>query len=342
MRQRLSERGRVRLHILLIALPVILFLILLLPPIGAVDLGTDAPNRVWVYQATTVLTKAALALILAYMLYNLRTYARFLISLAKSAGLLLRLAWNDFRKRFVASYLGSVWGFVMPLIQILIFWFVFQKGFRAVNIETAQGSCPYILWLIAGIVPWFFIADSLTGGVTVFLEYAFLVKKIVFKIELLPLVKVLSASFNHVFFILIALVAFLIGGYPLSWTVLQLPYYLLCLFAILFALTLLFSSLNVFSRDIAQIVNILVQIGFWFTPIGWVFDNTVTGGFWRIVFRLNPFFYIVSGYRDALVYQRWFWQSPAWTAYFWLLTTFILLGSIKTYNRLKPHFADLI
>ena len=341
------KRIHKRIRTLLLAIPIWICFIYFIPYYGALNLDAtwihidtswiSLTAKQIVFASTGLIFELFVSVLLAFMLMNITTYFKFAKTLWQNKKLLLNLSVNDFRKKFVSSYLGSVWGFVMPLVQIVTFWFVFQVGFASPDI----GNCPYILWLIAGIVPWFFISDSILSGTSVFLEYSFLVKKIVFKIELLPFVKVLSSFFVHIFFVALIFIAFLIQGYPLTIYAVQIIYYILCLFALLFSLSLLFSTLNVFIRDVSQVVSVLVQIGFWFTPIGWNFDARIHGA-WTVIFKLNPFFYIVQGYRDSFVFHKWFWETPGLTIYFWIFVMFVMIGSIKTYNRLKLHFADLI
>ena len=83
----------------------------------------------------------------------------------KDARLIARLSANDFKTKFAGSYLGIVWAFIQPVITILVYWFVFEKGFKPAAIHNAAGDqVPYVLWLIAGMVPWFFFSEALSGG----------------------------------------------------------------------------------------------------------------------------------------------------------------------------------
>ena len=101
------------------------------------------------------------------MLNNLITQRRLIWSLAK----------NDFRKRFAGSYLGIVWALVQPVVTVLVYWFVFQVGLR----QTAKiGDVPFLLWMLAGLVPWFYFNDALNGGTASLVEYSYLVKKVGF------------------------------------------------------------------------------------------------------------------------------------------------------------------
>lgn len=110
--------------------------------------------------------------------------------------MVLSLAKNDFKQRFAGSYFGIMWAFVNPVVTIMLYWFVFTIGFRN---PQSNGSYPFVLWLIAGLIPWFLFSEALTSGTNALLEYSYLVKKVVFKIDILPIVKIMSASVVHFF-----------------------------------------------------------------------------------------------------------------------------------------------
>ena len=106
------------------------------------------------------------------------------------------LAKNDFKTKYAGSYLGIVWAFIQPIVTILVYWFVFSVGLKAGTVS----DYPFVLYLVSGIVPWFFFQDALNGGTNALIEYNYLVKKVVFKISILPIVKNISALFVLVFF----------------------------------------------------------------------------------------------------------------------------------------------
>ena len=124
----------------------------------------------------------------------------------KNRKLVFSLAKNDFKTKYAGSYFGTVWAFVQPIVTICVYWFVFGLALR----NGSDKGVPFVLWLIAGLVPWFFIQEGLTGGTNALLEYNYLVKKVVFNIRILPVVKVFSAVFVHCFFVVIVLVLSLI------------------------------------------------------------------------------------------------------------------------------------
>ena len=116
------------------------------------------------------------------------------VELFQNRQLIWKLAKNDFRSKHAGSYLGVVWAFVQPVVSVLVYWFVFTIGGRAPSGDTGY---PFVLWLIVGIVPWFFFADALGQGTSALLSYQYLVKKVVFKISILPIIKIISSFFVH-------------------------------------------------------------------------------------------------------------------------------------------------
>lgn len=283
---------------------------------------------------------AILALILSFVTANAIRESKNAYNLiklsAENTKLIRSLSRNDFKNKFASSYLGVIWGFISPLITIAVYWFVFSVGFRSGDV----GNTPYALWFIAGIVPWFFFQDSLPSTSNVFLEYSYLVKKVVFKIEILPSVKILSCLFVHGFFILfITVIASIYGYYPDAYC-LQFVYYSFAMIVLVYAVSLFTSSVVLFFRDLNQIIGIVLNIGFWATPIGW--QLTMIPERFRVIFKLNPMYYIVTGYRDSFIDKIAIWQRPYETIYFWAFCFVLLLIGTKIFNRLKPHFSDVI
>ena len=250
-----------------------------------------------------------------------------------------QLAKNDFTTKYSGNYLGIFWAFVQPMVTIAIYIFVFQVGFKA---RDAQNGYPYALWLIAGIVPWFFFGEAMIGATNAFSEYSYLVKKVVFRIDVLPLVKVVSSLFVHLFFIVFSLIIYALNGKFPNAGFIQIVYYMICLIALVTALSYFTASIVPFFKDFGQIVNVLIQIGMWLTPIMWNYDELAPGmGKWSVLFKLNPMFYIVQGYRDSFMQGAWFW-SRKMTLYFWAFVLIAGFISYKCFRRMKPHFADVI
>lgn len=250
--------------------------------------------------------------------------------------LIFNLAKNDFKTRYVGSYLGVVWAFIRPIITVVVYWFVFQVGMKS---GTVNGF-PFVLWLIAGLVPWFYFSDALGNGTNSLIEYQYLVKKIVFNINTLPIVKVFSALFVHLAFILFTILIYSCYGYFPDLYTIQILYYTFCIAVFSLSLVYFTSAAVVFFRDITQIIGVILEVGIWMTPIMWQLNVIPESIRW--IFKLNPLYYIVSGYRNALINKVWFWDDIYLTVYFWMVTLLMLLVGTKVFNKLKVHFSDVL
>lgn len=257
--------------------------------------------------------------------------------------LVLKLAKNDFKIRYAGSYFGTIWAFIQPVVTILVYYFVFGIAMRGGS-EAGNGA-PFVLYLVSGIVPWLYFQEGLLMGTNAFLEYHYLVKKVVFNISVLPVVKLLSATVVHGFFVLFVIIMFACYGYFPDWYYLQIIYYSGCLFLLILAATYVTSSVVVFFRDLSQMVSIGLQVGVWLTPIMWeatLLDHYAWGGVVKTILKVNPVYYIVQGYRNLFIEKRWFFEDGLWTCYFWGFLLVCFLFGNWVFKRLRVHFADVL
>lgn len=259
----------------------------------------------------------------------------------KKLGLIWKLAKNDFKTRYAGSYLGALWAMVQPVITVLMYYIVFDKIFQSRSEAVAGGiAVPYVLFLTAGLVPWFYFSEGLSNGTNALLQYNYLVKKVVFNIDILPLIKIIAASFIHLFFMVVLLIISAIYGYYPNLYTIQLLYYSLCMFVLLLALSYATSAVVVFFKDLGQIIQILLQIGMWATPILWNIGSIPRK--WQIVMKLNPVAYIVLGYRSTICENKGFWVDWKYTLYFWCFVAVFMLIGKTIFKKLKVHFADVL
>lgn len=261
----------------------------------------------------------------------------FLRDTFKDRHLILQLAKRDFKNKYSGSFLGFVWSFVQPFIMVGVLWFVFSKGLK---VQAVDPGLPFIVWLIPAVIAWDFFANTLNSVTNVFHEYSYLVKKIQFRISILPIVKIVSSAITHSFLLCVSMIILYVYGFTFSLYWLQILYYFFASFCLLLGMSWLIASLQVFVKDIAQITTILLQIGFWFTPIFW--DFSLVPEQYRIFFKFNPVFYLVEGYRRSFVYNAPFWEASDLGMYFWFVTVSILVIGIVIFKKLKPHFADVL
>lgn len=267
---------------------------------------------------------------------NINSYKQAIKSLNENKKLIWNLSKNDFKTKYAGSYLGIFWAFITPVITVLIYWFVFQVGFKTAPIE----DFPFVLWLVVGLVPWFFFSEAIINATNSMLDYSYLVKKVMFKISILPIVKILAAFFVHIFFIGFTILLYMIYGYKLSIHLIQLIYYIFCTFVLVVGISYITSAIIVFFKDLGQIVAIILQMGIWLTPIMWSTDIVAEEYQW--ILKLNPMYYIVAGYRDTFINKVWFWHRYNQTMYFWVVAIVTLIIGTTIFKKLKVHFADVL
>ncbi|HOO79174.1 MAG TPA: ABC transporter permease [Lachnospiraceae bacterium] len=289
----------------------------------------------------------ACAIILIALIIFIALYDKLMIlpqELYQNRKLIWKLAKNDFKTRYAGSYMGMVWAMVQPVVTIVLYYFVFEVVFQNRSQLLASGiEAPYVLWLTAGLVPWFYFSEAVVQGTMALLEYNYLVKKVVFKISILPIIKIIAATFIHIFFTVVMLILYVAYGYQMDWYMIQILYYSLCMFVFVLALSYATCAIVVFFRDLTQIINILLQVGMWATPILW--DISMLKNEWeplQILFKINPVYYVVNGYRSAMFEKTWFWQDFYSTMYFWIVTAVFFGVGALIFKRLKVHFADVM
>ena len=263
------------------------------------------------------------------------------VELYQNRRLIWRLSRNDFRKRYAGSYLGTIWAMVPPIVTVAMYWVVFDRIFcTGPQVTYTGGEVPYVLFLTAGLVPWFFFSDAVMGGMTSLMEYNYLVKKVVFKVSILPIIKVTAAMFVHIgFSVVLVLIAAFYGYTPTVYT-LQLFYYTFCEYVFILGLSYATCAIVLFFRDLQNLISIIMQVGMWATPILWNI-NTLREKYKPFI-KLNPMTYIVEGYRSAVYEQQWFWEHFYSSTYFWIVTALLFVVSALIFKKLKPMFADVM
>lgn len=263
-----------------------------------------------------------------------KSFLSFVKDIIRERKLIFELAKNDFKAKYAGSFLGVVWAFVQPLVTVLVMWFVFEKGFRSKPVDDV----PFILWFVPAYIPWIFFSDMLASTTNCLYEYSYLVKKVKFRVSVLPIVKIMSATFVHLFFIAFIFAIYVIYGWPIGITSVQCIYYSAALIFFTVGLSWMLSALSVFFKDLTQLVNVVLQIGFWVTPIFWN-DASLTPFVGKLL-KLNPLYYIVRGYRDSFLYGVPFWQRVGTSTYFGILSIICFMVGALIFKRLRPHFAD--
>lgn len=269
-------------------------------------------------------------------MFLINEFLNFVKSIIKSKRIIYDLAKRDYQSQYTGSLLGFFWVYLQPLIFIAVIYIVFTSGFKS----RPSNDVPFAAWLISGMIAWLYFSSNFSLGVNSIKQHSYLVKKVNFQLNILPLVKLLSTFIPHLVLLITAIIIAKVSNIELSLYLFQLIYYMFAMIMLLMGLNWLTSSTNLFVPDIAKIVSILVQFGFWLTPIFWNADKISEDNRWILSF--NPVHYIVSGYRDSIIYNIGFWEKPRETLVFWTLCiTLCIVGAI-TFKRLRPHFAEVV
>ena len=246
------------------------------------------------------------------------------------------MAITEIRSRYVDTIGGLAWAMVHPLLIIGVYWFVFSVGFRI----TPPGGVPFILVFLSGYIPWILFNETLMGNINVLQNNSHLVTKTVFPTEILPMVRLLVSLVTHGVMVAVLLIIMFVSGVSYSIYNFQFLYYLFALTFLILGFSWLFSSINLFFRDTGQIVQALLPLWFWLTPIVWFRDMIPLKYQWFI--DLNPLVYIVEGYKKSFIYPAPFWEDIHSAAYFWGIGLAAFVAGGLIFRKLKPEFAEVL
>ncbi|NKB76501.1 MAG: ABC transporter permease [Gammaproteobacteria bacterium] len=260
----------------------------------------------------------------------------FLTEVFAKWSVLKSLAMREIRQQYVGSALGIIWQLITPMVLIGVFWIVFSVGFRV----KPESGVPFVVWLTAGMAAWFAFSEIVAGSANCITGNSHLVKKVVFPVQALPMVKILVAISNHLLFLSILLILLLVYGLPVTGYFIQGLYYFCCMIILGLGVGWMVAALNVFSRDTARLVGVMLQVGMWATPILW--DIKILPQPYQYLFSLNPMHYVIQGYRDSFLYAVPFTDRLIETAIFWVMTIVILMLGVFVFKRLRPQFPDLV
>ena len=234
---------------------------------------------------------------------------------------ILKLAKADLIKTYRGAALGWSWAVIKPVVTIFVYWFGFEIGLRA---GGNVNGFPFFLWLIAGIVPWFYISDMLTVGIDSIRKYSYLVTKMKFPVSTIPTFVSISKMLINLILMAVMVLIFWGFGYPPTIYYLQLIFYIGIMFIFWTTWGLFSSLLAAISKDFGQLIKSFVSAVFWLSGIIWN-PEKVTIGWLKKALRLNPVTYLISGFRNTFIYKIWFWEQPMRLAYFGIIFLILLI-----------------
>ncbi|MGE7121266.1 ABC transporter permease [Peribacillus sp. NPDC097264] len=251
--------------------------------------------------------------------------------------LVRRLSAYEMKSANSNNYLGILWEIINPMIQIAIYWFVF--GFGIFNRKDVDGH-PFLPWLMAGIVVWFFVNPATTQASKSIYSRLNMVSKMNFPMSVIPSYVIFAKLYQHFMLLAVIIILLVFTGYVPTFYIVQLPYYIVATVALLFSFGLITSTLSTVIRDVHNMIQSLMKILFYLTPILWILNATQHPTIVSIM-KLNPLYYIVEGYRASLLGESWYFIGHwEYTLYFWaVVLVFFLIGS-SLHVRFRDRFVD--
>ncbi|TWM35857.1 Teichoic acid translocation permease protein TagG [Bacillus paralicheniformis] len=262
-----------------------------------------------------------------------------------SLPLIIRLAAYETKSKYQMNYLGVLWQFLNPLIQMLAYWFVFGIGIRkSSEMITGVGEVPFIIWMLAGLIPWFFISPTILDGSNSVYKRINMVAKMNFPISSLPSVAIAANLFSYFVMMAIYVIVLLAFGiYPnLHW--LEYIYYLFCMIVFMFAFSLFNSTISVLVRDYQFLLQSVTRLLFFLLPIFWDISTQLGDKHPALlnVIKLNPLFYIIDGFRNSFLGGSWFFEDATYMLYFWAFTLLLLTVGAVLHMKFRDRFVDFL
>lgn len=251
--------------------------------------------------------------------------------------ILVQLAKRDMVSSHHGSVLGAFWVLLDPLAYIALTLCFFQFAIRG----GEDSGRSYVASVLPQIIFWTFASSVITSSVAMIREYGFLLRHRNFDMRLVALIKVQSAAAVH-FTLLIIVMMFLAirSELRIGWSTLAMMYYFFAMCALVVGLAWVISSLGVFWKDARGLVSILVQLGFWVSPIFWEPGRFPA----PIAFAMyaNPFFYPINGYRKSMEMADFGVSFWGFSLYYWCLVGGLLYLGSRIFSRLSRSFGDVL
>jgi ABC-2 type transport system permease protein len=245
--------------------------------------------------------------------------------------MLFSMVKKDLRTRYRGSFLGFLWTFINPLLQLIVYSIVFSTIMR-INIYN------FAMFLFVALLPWIFFSTSITQSATIVIANSNLVKKIYFPRIILPISVALTGFINMIFGFVIVFVALFIFKFHLSASIVLLPIVMINELLFVIGLNIVFSALNVFFRDLEHILGIITMAWFYLTPI--VFPINLVPEKYLKLFFLNPMTSIILPYRDILYYGLW--PSKKSLLLVFLMALCFDIFAFLLFDKLQKRFAEEI
>lgn len=238
---------------------------------------------------------------------------------------------KDIGGKYKHSFLGVLWSFINPLLQILVYALIFP-----LVMKNGGSYKDYTVFMVCGLIPWAYFTTVINRASFIMIENGNILKKVYFPRLILPLSLVTSETINFLVSCIIILAFIVIKGFGISKFILFFPLVLLIQYVLLLGIALIFSAVTVYMRDIQHFIGVVLQLLFYATPIVYSID-TIPEGF-RWILKWNPMTYIIEGYR-AIFYNQTMPDLKA-LGILGVISIVILIVGYLLFNKLQKRFAE--
>lgn len=256
----------------------------------------------------------------------------------KNISLIITMTWTDLVKTYKGSNLGWFWAILKPTFRIAIYYFMLVVGLKA---SKSMFGYPYALWLIIGMIPWFYINDMLLQGSESLRKYSYLVTKMNFPLSVIPTFTSISRYIVHTILILITIFIFSLTGNTFDIYIVQLPIYMFFMFIFFTVLNETLSLLSAVSKDFLNAVKSSVFAIFALSGVIWDISS-IENPIIAFLLKLNPITFIINGYRNCFIKKEWFWEDYTSLISFVIIFLICIILSIICYKKLKKLIPDLL
>jgi teichoic acid transport system permease protein len=260
--------------------------------------------------------------------------------------LILRLSAFELKSANTNNYLGRLWELLNPMIQLTIYWFVFGAGIRkGREVPMDNGMhVPFFIWMVTGMIVWFFINPAISASSRSIYSRIQLIAKMSFPMSAIPSFVIMANFYTHLILVAVVTVFLQFTDFKLSIYFIQLPYFMIATLLFLLALALVTSTLSTIVRDVQQVVQSVLKMLLYLTPLLWQTDSLMINGIdFAFILKLNPLYYIVEGYRAALLGTTWYpAEYPQLTLYFWITVLVLFLIGSVLHLKFRNRFVDYL
>ena len=251
---------------------------------------------------------------------------------------ILKLSKSELISAYKGAAFGPIWAIIKPATYIFVYWFAFYVGLRAGR--DVRGA-PFFLFLVVGLIPWFFMRDCISNGAACFRSKKTLITKMTFPISTIPTYTMLADLYVHVFLMVITYCITMLYGIMPSVYNLQIFFYLPVMYLFFVFLSWITAPLSAISKDFHNLVKSTIVALFWLSGILWD-ANSLKHGLLKDIIMATPITYFVNGYRDTFLYKKWFWESPSELVFCFIwLAALGILGSF-VYKKCRKIIPDVL